>query len=190
MIRELDRLDIFQGTSFSMANFTAAMNRLGIPWPRYPRGQPILKDTAGVARHPQFNLKTMLAHRATADVALLKLKVPHAGYIAPLHPLRPRVAVGERAQLRRPPGHPGRQGRPEDCYWQLRTRNDVSSGDAIFGNCPTSRATGADGDAVRQNLSHWRRGTSSGGITGWLKNRPTDATVFPHNDQGFDRRKL
>ena len=50
--------------------------------------------------HPQFNLKTMLAHRATADVALLKLKAPHAGYIAPLHPSRPRVAVGERFVVR------------------------------------------------------------------------------------------
>jgi hypothetical protein len=26
--------------------------------------KPILKDTVAVARHPQFNLKTMLAHRA------------------------------------------------------------------------------------------------------------------------------
>ena len=40
------------------------------------RTKPILKDIARVARHPQFNLKTMLAHRATADVALLKLAAP------------------------------------------------------------------------------------------------------------------
>src|SRR3954453_5438018 len=62
--------------------------------------QPVFKDVAAIATHPQFNLKTMLAHRATADVALLKLKVPHIGYIAPFHPLRPRVAVGERFVVR------------------------------------------------------------------------------------------
>ena len=58
--------------------------------------KPILKDTVAVARHPQFNLKTMLAHRATADVGLIKLKVPLAVTPVPLLPPRPRVAVGER----------------------------------------------------------------------------------------------
>jgi hypothetical protein len=62
--------------------------------------QPVFKDVAAISTHPQFNLKAMLAHRATADVALLKLKVPHTGYLAPLHPLRPRVAVGERFVVR------------------------------------------------------------------------------------------
>jgi len=60
------------------------------------RTRPILKDIAGVARHSQFNLKTMLAHRATADVALLKLAAPLAVSPRPLLPPRPRVAVGER----------------------------------------------------------------------------------------------
>lgn len=63
-------------------------------------GQPVFNDVAAIATHPQFNLKSMLAHRATADVALLKLKVPHKGYLAPLHPLRPRVALGERFVVR------------------------------------------------------------------------------------------
>lgn len=62
--------------------------------------QPVFTDIVQVARHPQFNLQTMLAHRATADLALLKLKTPHKGYVAPLHPLRPRVAVGERFVVR------------------------------------------------------------------------------------------
>src|SRR5215467_7713171 len=35
--------------------------------------QPALKPIATLARHPGFKLETMLAHRATADVALLKL---------------------------------------------------------------------------------------------------------------------
>src|SRR5688572_29860554 len=34
--------------------------------------QPVFTDILQIARHPRFNLKTMLAHRATADVALLK----------------------------------------------------------------------------------------------------------------------
>ena len=41
--------------------------------------EPVLQDVAAVAVHPQFNLKAMLAHRATADVALMKLKTPHPG---------------------------------------------------------------------------------------------------------------
>lgn len=58
--------------------------------------KPLLKDTVAVARHPQFQLKTMLAHRATADVALMKLAAPLSVRPAPLLPPRPRVAVGER----------------------------------------------------------------------------------------------
>ena len=45
--------------------------------------QPLLKDVADIARHPQFDLNTMLAHRATADVALLKLAAPLPVAMAP-----------------------------------------------------------------------------------------------------------
>jgi hypothetical protein len=38
--------------------------------------QPLLRDVKSVTAHPKFELKTMLAHRATADVALLKLAAP------------------------------------------------------------------------------------------------------------------
>jgi hypothetical protein len=38
--------------------------------------QPQLKDVTRVADHPGFNMQTMLAHRATADVSLLQLKSP------------------------------------------------------------------------------------------------------------------
>ena len=58
--------------------------------------QPIMKDVLAVARHPQFNLKTMLAHRATADVALVKLATPLNVTPVPLMNTRPRIAVGER----------------------------------------------------------------------------------------------
>src|SRR5713101_1302254 len=59
--------------------------------------QPQLNDIATVTRHPQFDLKMLLAHRATADVALLKLAaaLPPAFAAAPLaHPDRV-VAVGD-----------------------------------------------------------------------------------------------
>jgi secreted trypsin-like serine protease len=38
--------------------------------------QPSLQDVKTVAIHPGFNMQTMLAHRATADVALLRLEAP------------------------------------------------------------------------------------------------------------------
>ena len=45
----------------------------------YERGEPQLRDVARVTAHPKFNLQSLLAHRATADVALLKLAAPLAG---------------------------------------------------------------------------------------------------------------
>ena len=42
----------------------------------YGAGQPELRDVAQVRAHPGFNLQTLLAHRATADVALIKLAAP------------------------------------------------------------------------------------------------------------------
>lgn len=62
--------------------------------------KPIIKDTVGFAHHPQFNLKTLLAHRATADVALLKLAAPLSAKPVTLLPPRPRVAPGERFVVR------------------------------------------------------------------------------------------
>ena len=41
-----------------------------------PDRQPQLQDVTKVATHPQFVMQAMLAHRATADVALLQLKSP------------------------------------------------------------------------------------------------------------------
>jgi Trypsin len=59
--------------------------------------QPHFKDVATVARHPQFDLATLLAHRATADVALLKLVavLPPAFAPAPLARADRMVAVGD-----------------------------------------------------------------------------------------------
>ena len=44
--------------------------------------QPSLQDVKTVAIHPGFNMQAMLAHRATADVALLQLAAPAKGKTA------------------------------------------------------------------------------------------------------------
>jgi hypothetical protein len=38
--------------------------------------RPQLKDVTRIADHPGFNMQSMLAHRATADISLLQLKSP------------------------------------------------------------------------------------------------------------------
>jgi secreted trypsin-like serine protease len=57
---------------------------------------PTLKDVASAVQHPQFDLKTMLGHRATADVALMKLAAPLPSSFVPA-PLGSggTIAVGE-----------------------------------------------------------------------------------------------
>ena len=59
--------------------------------------QPSLGPAATVTRHPGFKLETMLAHRATADVALLKFPGPLAAPTVPA-PLTARTtfAPGDR----------------------------------------------------------------------------------------------
>jgi secreted trypsin-like serine protease len=59
--------------------------------------QPQFKDVATVARHPQFSLATLLAHRATADMALLNLAapLPPAFVAAPLAAADRVVAAGD-----------------------------------------------------------------------------------------------
>jgi len=58
--------------------------------------QPQLRDVKAVAIHPAFNMQAMLAHRATADVALLQLEAPPQGKIPALlgTPQVPIVAGG------------------------------------------------------------------------------------------------
>lgn len=54
---------------------------------------PQLRDVAQVATHPQFNLQTMLAHRATADLALLRLANPIAAGRQPAQVGTPRMPI-------------------------------------------------------------------------------------------------
>jgi hypothetical protein len=59
--------------------------------------RPTLRDVSQVLTHPQFDLNTLLSHRATADVALLRLTAPLPAAFAPA-PLaigRKSVAVGD-----------------------------------------------------------------------------------------------
>ncbi len=58
------------GADYKLMEFDAARN-------------PHLRDVAAIARHPQFELAALLAHRATADVALLKLATPLPQTFAP-----------------------------------------------------------------------------------------------------------
>jgi secreted trypsin-like serine protease len=56
--------------------------------------KPQLRDATRVAIHPAFDMRAMLAHRATADVALLQLEIPAKGKTparlsAPLQPISP-----------------------------------------------------------------------------------------------------
>lgn len=59
--------------------------------------QPVLKDVTAIARHPQFDLKRLFGHLATADVALLKLAapIPAKTPAVPIGSAGERVAVGD-----------------------------------------------------------------------------------------------
>jgi hypothetical protein len=75
---------VLPGSEYKLMEFDAARN-------------PQLRDVATIARHPQFELATLLAHRATADVALLKLATPLPATFAPapLAAADRTVAVGD-----------------------------------------------------------------------------------------------
>ena len=58
------------GTHYKIVEFNAAH-------------EPQLLDVREASRHPQFNLQTLLAHRATADVALMKMAAPLPDEVIP-----------------------------------------------------------------------------------------------------------
>jgi trypsin len=76
---------VLPGADYKLVEFDAAR-------------QPVFRDVPSIRRHPQFDLQALLGHRATADIALLRLTAPlpaAAGAGAILSDDR-RVAVGER----------------------------------------------------------------------------------------------
>jgi hypothetical protein len=62
-----------------------------------PGERPVLKDVARIERNPQFDLKRLFGHLATADVALIKLAEPLPAKIppAPLGAEEESIAVGD-----------------------------------------------------------------------------------------------
>jgi len=58
--------------------------------------QPLLRDIAGIARHPDFDVNAVLRHRVTADVALLKLAAALKVVPALLAPAGGAVTAGDR----------------------------------------------------------------------------------------------
>jgi hypothetical protein len=62
-----------------------------------PGQQPVLKDIARIERDPQFDLKRLFGHLATADVALIKLPEPLSSHIPPVRigSASETVAVGD-----------------------------------------------------------------------------------------------
>ena len=74
---------VLPGASYKLIEFDAAR-------------QPKLLDIRDIARHPNFNLQSLLGHRATADVALIKLAAPLTAGIIP--------ATLDRAERKPQPG--------------------------------------------------------------------------------------
>ena len=62
----------------------------------YKSKPPRLLDIKRAAAHPQFNMQSLLAHRATADVALLQLASPPPAQPATFGGALMPVAVGQR----------------------------------------------------------------------------------------------
>jgi hypothetical protein len=62
-----------------------------------PGREPVLKDVARIERNPQFDLKRLFGHLATADVALVKLAAPLPARIpaVPLGGATEQLAVGD-----------------------------------------------------------------------------------------------
>src|SRR5947209_2051196 len=58
--------------------------------------QPLLRDVARIARHPDFDVNAVLRHRVTADVALLKLAAALKVVPALLAPAGGAVVAGDR----------------------------------------------------------------------------------------------
>lgn len=107
--------------------------------------RPELKAIKAIARHPQFNLQTLLAHRATADVALLKLDAPLSVQPATMSLPRPRVNIAERFILR---------------GYGVAKRGDGSSGGKL--RSATLAATGQPGNLQLRLVDPKTNGTREG----------------------------
>jgi hypothetical protein len=109
--------------------------------------QPVLKDAASIARHPQFDLKRLFGHLATADVALIKLAAPLSAKIplAPLGGANEPVAVGDTLVV---------------AGYGVSTRGDGRSGGTV--RAATLAVTGQPGGLQIRLFDPATRGTSAG----------------------------
>jgi hypothetical protein len=107
--------------------------------------KPVLRDVARIARHPQFRLKTLLAHRATADVALIKLAQSLPVTPAPLADSSLRAAIGDRFTVR---------------GYGLATRGDGKTGGTL--RAATLVATGQPGNLQIRLADPATRGERAG----------------------------
>jgi len=152
-----------------------------------PARRPLLRDITTVALHPQFDLNTMLAHRATADVAVLKLAKPLPAGMAPAA-LGARVptTVGERFTVagfgvtRRGDGRTGgtlrsaplvATGRPGSLQLRLvdpATRNERAGLSACTGD--SGAPVFDDSERIVIGIVSWSTGPKNsagcGGLTG------------------------
>jgi hypothetical protein len=151
--------------------------------------KPILKDVSRIARHPQFDLNAMLAHRATADVALLKLAqpLPDGATPAALGARVPRTAgesfiVAGFGVTVRGDGKTGgtlraatlvATGRPGSLQLRLvdpATRNERAGLGACTGDSGAPAFEHADGRYAVIGVVSWSTGPNSGdgcgGLTG------------------------
>jgi hypothetical protein len=74
---------VLPGADYKLVEFDAART-------------PVLKDTAAIVRHPDFDATAVARHRVTADVALVKFPSPLKVAPATLAPPGGTVAVGDR----------------------------------------------------------------------------------------------
>jgi Trypsin len=125
---------VLPGADYKLMEFDAARN-------------PQLRDIATIARHPQFELATLLAHRATADVALLKLATPLPQTFAPAP-----LAAADRAVAAGDPFVVAGYG--------LATRGDGSSGGTV--RATTLVATGQPGTLQVRLFDPNTRGDAAG----------------------------
>jgi hypothetical protein len=125
---------VLPGADYKLMEFDAARN-------------PQLRDIATIARHPQFELATLLAHRATADVALLKLATPLPQTFAPAP-----LAAADRAVAAGDPFVVAGYG--------LATRGDGSSGGTV--RAATLVATGQPGTLQVRLFDPKSRGDAAG----------------------------
>jgi hypothetical protein len=151
--------------------------------------EPQLRDIVSVTAHPNFNLATMLAHRATADLALLKLAAPLARVEpAVLHGPGFTVAPGDAFTIAgtgvavRHDGKSGgtvraaklvATGRPGTLQIRLvdpATRGEKSGLGACTGDSGAPVFGEADGRPVIIGVVSWSTGpqnsTGCGGLTG------------------------